>query len=489
MKLFYRSLLAFFIGAVPIIASTAGYVASATPSTFSLFRNGETKPLAADADLLGCVKRVQVLARNTTDKFYCRGASTVTVTNPPQPPDEVQQVSCPAGSLTGATWQQTRTYAPAPFPVFWSPQAWMPAQQPQTAGTCPPAPPPIHMHGGIDVDPTTIPVGLQSPAKDVEDISSPPRDTNLKVGTTSGEADFRTVCAFSHAAYDDSIVYPGQPGVSHLHNFFGNTLSDANSTVTSLKTTGSSTCRGGIVNRSSYWIPAMVDVSVTPARYIRPRSMLVYYKSPNGDPKDVKPFPPGLVMIAGNPSATFPVIWGASGFSCSGFAQGSDHTEPFPDPRGPHTIPINDCIMPDGTQGEVWGGVVFPECWDGKNLDSPDHRSHMAYWRIPNIDPATGKFVNTCPADHPVHLPMLSIGAIWTIPPGSHTKDWKLVSDTGLPGTSMHGDYREGWNRNGGPNKDIDRAKQWVEGCLNKIVDCGAALLDDHTEMNSFGNN
>jgi hypothetical protein len=23
--------------------------------------------------------------------------------------------------------------------------------------------------------------------------------------------------------------------------------------------------------------------------------------------------------------------------------------------------------------------ITFPGCWDGKNLDSPDHRSHMAY--------------------------------------------------------------------------------------------------------------
>lgn len=25
--------------------------------------------------------------------------------------------------------------------------------------------------------------------------------------------------------------------------------------------------------------------------------------------------------------------------------------------------------------------VTFPDCWDGVRLDSPDHRSHMAYSR------------------------------------------------------------------------------------------------------------
>src|SRR5690349_3007618 len=36
---------------------------------------------------------------------------------------------------------------------------------------------------------------------------------------------------------------------------------------------------------------------------------------------------------------------------------------------------IPDCAV--GT--ELWMVVVFPQCWDGVNLDSPDHKSHMAY--------------------------------------------------------------------------------------------------------------
>ena len=32
---------------------------------------------------------------------------------------------------------------------------------------------------------------------------------------------------YSHTASDDPIVYPGQPGQSHLHEFFGNTDVDA----------------------------------------------------------------------------------------------------------------------------------------------------------------------------------------------------------------------------------------------------------------------
>ena len=61
---------------------------------------------------------------------------------------------------------------------------------------------------------------------------------------------FRFTCLSGQLLKDDPIVYPGQPGKSHLHAFFGNTGINANSTATSIATTGNSTCRGGTVNRT-----------------------------------------------------------------------------------------------------------------------------------------------------------------------------------------------------------------------------------------------
>jgi Domain of unknown function (DUF1996) len=50
-------------------------------------------------------------------------------------------------------------------------------------------------------------------------------------------------------------------------------------------------------------------------------------------------------------------------------------------------------------------------CWDGKNLDSPDHASHVKYSR------ATGKTPNDpsggCPASHPVRIPQLMLETVW----------------------------------------------------------------------------
>ena len=44
----------------------------------------------------------------------------------------------------------------------------------------------------------------------------------------------------------------------------------------------------------------------------------------------------------------------------------------------------------------------FPTCWDGKNLDSADHQSHISY-------PSSGTFESNgpCPATHPVKVPQL----------------------------------------------------------------------------------
>jgi hypothetical protein len=47
-------------------------------------------------------------------------------------------------------------------------------------------------------------------------------------------------------------------------------------------------------------------------------------------------------------------------------------------------------------------------CWDGKNVDSPDHKSHVSY-------PRSGTFESTgpCPDSHPVRLPQVMYEVMW----------------------------------------------------------------------------
>ena len=110
----------------------------------------------------------------------------------------------------------------------------------------------------------------------------------------------RSACGYSHMAYDDPIVFAGSPGASHLHVFFGNTTTDANSTQQSLDA-GNSTCRGGTANRSAYWVPAIIDTGLN--QPVVPDGTITYYKdngmSPAGGP--MTSLPNGLRMIGGNP--------------------------------------------------------------------------------------------------------------------------------------------------------------------------------------------
>ena len=53
--------------------------------------------------------------------------------------------------------------------------------------------------------------------------------------------------------------------------------------------------------------------------------------------------------------------------------------------------------------------LTGPRCWDGKNLDSPDHRSHVAY----SGNGASGG--GSCPSAFPVKLPQIMYEVMWNV--------------------------------------------------------------------------
>ena len=68
---------------------------------------------------------------------------------------------------------------------------------------------------------------------------------------------FAASCPFSHSASDDPIVFPGRPGLSHRHDFFGSTVTDADSTARRLRAAGTTTCDlAG--DTAAYWAPALL---------------------------------------------------------------------------------------------------------------------------------------------------------------------------------------------------------------------------------------
>ncbi len=284
-----------------------------------------------------------------------------------------------------------------------------------------------------------------------------------EIAPASDSGAFRTSCKVAFMAKIDPIVFPGGEGMSHLHTFFGNVAVTASSTTESLLASGNSTCRGGIANRSAYWVPTMIDTAT--GAPVVPDDIGVYYKSGPGGTL-TQGIPEGLRMIAGSPTKATPAGPGdpfAFRYKCIGGPNNSN------DQYG-SAIPNCDA----GAQ--IWQEIFFPQCWDGKNLDSPDHKSHMSYTvLVPDPASTKGWFMQVCPASHPEIIPHISFNVVYTVPTTGAALKWRLSSDkysTSLPGGySAHGDWFNGWKH--------DVSEAWFKGCLVAKKDCHAHLLGD----------
>jgi hypothetical protein len=94
----------------------------------------------------------------------------------------------------------------------------------------------------------------------------------------AAEAKERTQCNFVKVGLFDPIVFPGVPLAGHLHMFSGNDSVAYNSTYSSLRQNGESTCAGNKNNRSAYWFPASLWTIATGYEAIRKfNTQNVYY--------------------------------------------------------------------------------------------------------------------------------------------------------------------------------------------------------------------
>jgi hypothetical protein len=271
-------------------------------------------------------------------------------------------------------------------------------------------------------------IGLAACSSDTP--SEPLLETPLEGQGASGQ--FVASCEITHRLKDDPIVYPGRPGAAHSHDFFGTNNANAFSTLVSLRS-GLSSCPDRPGDTAAYWSPTLYYEG----KAVTPRRIRVYYRNGGKDPATIRPFPAGLKMIAGDAtaSASRKQATSVAAWACTVVG---DEKE------------VQD--VPRCTGDSLRLRIVFPDCWDGKNLDSPDHKSHMAYSR-------SGRCASGW-----VPLPKITIGLRYWYSDGLGRDPSKVTLSSGNA-YNGHADFFNSWNQS--------NLEALVKYCINAARDCG----------------
>ncbi|PSN74275.1 hypothetical protein BS50DRAFT_480003 [Corynespora cassiicola Philippines] len=247
----------------------------------------------------------------------------------------------------------------------------------------------------------------------------------------------------------DPLVNPGLIGSPHTHQIVGGNSFKANMTPVEYDLVQNSNCTTCTFSEdlSNYWTAALY-YRARNGTYKRVKQfaneglvqnggMTVYYIPPYDGISNVTAFKPGFRMLAGNSNLRNSTS--SSRGVCHRCFEGPNF-RPFGGApcTGNDTTHLPDHFCPGGIRTQV----TFPTCWDGVNLDSPDHQSHVAYAEIP------GK----CPESHPIKLPQLMFEIMFDTRPYNNEDMWN--SDGSQPfvfsmgdatGHGNHGDYMFGW--------------------------------------------
>ncbi|KAL1732013.1 hypothetical protein EV714DRAFT_248189 [Schizophyllum commune] len=292
----------------------------------------------------------------------------------------------------------------------------------------------------------------------------------------------RFPCAQTTVVRSDPLVNPDSVG-QHLHQVVGGNSFDFNM-PDGYDLQAKSTCSSCSIleNKSNYWTPTLYYQSPVNGTFTRVRQrpgpitgspnagMVVYYIQVG----NVTAFPKGFRMVAGDPmlrkydqsiddsrSITFRCL------------QSEDSSGTGQDTNGLPTTPCN---------GGVRSQINFPTCWDGKNVDSPNHRDHVSY----AINASFGNFGTGCPSTHPVTIPLLFLETYWDTTPfnnepgafdnGKQPFVWSMGDPTGY---GYHADYMMGW-----PEDVLAQAMSQCTDASGQVSSCGVLHTRSEEEMN-----
>ncbi|KAI1474461.1 hypothetical protein K445DRAFT_310597 [Daldinia sp. EC12] len=269
----------------------------------------------------------------------------------------------------------------------------------------------------------------------------------------------------------DPVVEPGNNPSAHVHHIVGGNAFNATMTGDVGARATCTTCEMS-EDFSNYWTAVLYFKHPTNGSYHRvpvinnaalapgtKGGMTIYYTQHDFSTDDLKnqpitAFKPGFRMTVGSPTTdTLDKAKGHIGLRYNCLQTTLN--------RGPEMVDFPDRPCPGG----IFAVHHFPACWDGKNLDSPDHQSHMyntiKYDGFMNAPP--------CPASHPVRMPQLTYETVWDTtkfnsmwPSGAPNPF--VWSFHGTSGYGTHADYMFGW-KGDSLQRAMNKSECFYDGC------------------------
>ncbi|KAK4185092.1 hypothetical protein QBC35DRAFT_348677, partial [Podospora australis] len=267
----------------------------------------------------------------------------------------------------------------------------------------------------------------------------------------------------------DPLVNPGAIPSPHQHQIVGGDAFNASMPLTDIADISSCTGCSYSEDFSNYWtsnlyfrakngsfkrVPQMGNTLQFNDTFTTKTNggLTAYYVSPGQYEEGVVAFAPGFRMFVGDatlraqPSGLN--LSTQTCFRCYNATNfGGDVGPPCWDPA------VDSWALPDRVcPGGIRSNILFPTCWDGVNLDSPNHKTHVAYpVEGPHPFDAMGT-AETCPPTHPVKIPQVMLEVVWDTTSFNDPADWPedgsqpFVLSTGdKSGYSQHADYVFGW--------------------------------------------
>lgn len=249
---------------------------------------------------------------------------------------------------------------------------------------------------------------------------------------------------FTGSLVADPIVFPGQPGVGHLHDFFCNRETTAFSFYEQMIAAPSS-CPSG--DTAGYWTPALYEDGIK----INPTGPVVreqlYYRDNNVTAGTlITPFPADFKMVVGDAKATS--LTDAQAINSDSGIGSKIPSEMY---WGCSNNSTSKLTVPQScSTGIITQHIGFPNCWNGLKVAGDQIKAGTMRY------PSSG----VCPFGYNVVLPRLLERFEYAV--GTTTGAIALASGETY---TAHADFWNTW--------DQPSLVFLVANCLNKGIDCG----------------